>query len=589
LSEYLGKKIRKYNLFRPQGRELKKIQLNEWRCVRRNDLINYLYSLFPTNLIKVGHSFSKFIYENGKIVAALFSNGDVEYGDIFIAADGANSIAREEIFGKVNFTPVEVKEIVGTAYNEKIYNTHKDVFTKYQKEDKGIAFGLIPTNENEFVWFIQYDASLSEAANISSHELKIFCKELMYDFPLIVNEILDSTDFANSYIWNTRDFDLLPSFHFQNVVLIGDAAHVAVPFTSAGVTNAIIDAKTLADCIITSQDYVQAFCNYYEQRKEHVREHVEIGRKLKHLFLNPMETDEDDIPVPLIPEKKDYTDVNKNKPIQVKYFTDPICSTCWIIQPLLRKLKLEYDEFVNVEYRMGGLLKSWSDYRKKKDIIQTPIDAARHWEEVCVLHEMPLDGDVWIQDPPQSSYPPSIAFKAAQLQNNELAIHFLRRIKEMIFLEKKNIIRWYFLENAALEVGLDVARLKRDCEGKAKVKFKDDLLLAKELNVNYFPTLIFSDKNGNQITLQGCKEFSEVESIITKLLPEAQKALYDSSPEFLFNQFTTMTTKEYAFLTNTTIDQAEKSLNILHGNAEIEKFESKSGPIWLSNFGKRKR
>ncbi len=588
-SDYLGIKVSMYNLFRPSGREIKKIQLNEWRCVKRNDLINYLYSLFPNELIKVGRAFSHFIYENGKIVAAQFMNGDIEYGDLFIGADGANSIARKEIFGEVNFTPVEVKEIVGSAYSEKIYKTYHDVFTKFQKEDKGLAFGLIPTAENEFVWFIQYDAALSETANITADELKTFCKDLMHDFPKIVDDVLDATDFSQSYIWNTRDFDLLPSFHKDNVVLVGDAAHVAVPFTSAGVTNAIIDAKMLADCMIGTSDFSKAFSNYYEQRKNHVKEHVEIGRKLKHLFLNPLETDEDDIPVPLIPEKKDYTDLNKNKPIQVKYFTDPICSTCWIIQPSLRKLKLEYDKYVNVEYRMGGLLKSWDVYREKNDIIQSPSDAAKHWEEVCALHEMPIDGDVWIQDPPDSSYPPSIAFKAAQMQNTELAILFLRRIKEMIFLEKKNIIRWHFLESAALEVGLDVARLKRDCEGKAKDRFKEDLKLANDFQVNYFPTLIFSDKKGNQISLKGCDEFSEIENVILKLLPDAKKATVDLSPENLFKHFTTMTSKEFAFLSNMTISEAEEILTVLYNNQDIDKYQSKSGVIWIANFGKRKK
>jgi hypothetical protein len=28
-------------------------------------------------------------------------------------------------------------------------------------------------------------------------------------------------------------------------------------------------------------------------------------------------------------------------------------------------------------------------------------------------HKTPLDGDIWIEDPLHSSYPPSIAFKAA--------------------------------------------------------------------------------------------------------------------------------------------------------------------------------
>jgi len=311
--DYLGNKVNMFSLFRPSGREMMNIQLNEWRCVRRNDLINYLYTLFPNELIKVGRAFSHFIYDNEKVVAAQFSNGDIEYGDIFIGADGANSIVRNEIFGETSFTKVEVKEIVGSVYSEELYKTYNDVFTKFQKEDKGLAFGLIPSAENQFVWFIQYDTTLSDASNLSADALKTFCKDLMSEFPSLVKEVIEATNFSNSYIWNTRDFDLLPAFHKNNIVLVGDAAHVAVPFTSSGVTNAIIDAKTLAECMNDTSDFTVAFSNYYEKRKDYVKAHLEMGRKLKHLFLNPLDADENEILVPLIPEKKVYIPINKKK------------------------------------------------------------------------------------------------------------------------------------------------------------------------------------------------------------------------------------------------------------------------------------
>ncbi len=48
------------------------------------------------------------------------------------------------------------------------------------------------------------------------------------------------------------------------------------------------------------------------------------------------------------------------KPIQVIYFTDPICSSCWGIEPQLRRMKLEYGSSIQIEYCMGGLLPDWS-------------------------------------------------------------------------------------------------------------------------------------------------------------------------------------------------------------------------------------
>ena len=156
---------------------------------------------------------------------------------------------------------------------------------------------------------------------------------------------------------------------------------------------------------------------------------------------------------------------SEKRPIKIVYYTDPICSSCWGIEPQLRKLKLEYSSNIEVEYRMGGLLPDWS---YNSGGISKPSDVAHHWDEVSVYYDMPIDGDVWLEDPLQSSYPPSIAFKAAQMQDQDKAILFLREIREMVFLKKKNIAKWEHLESAAKSVGLDVGKFREDYNGKAK-------------------------------------------------------------------------------------------------------------------------
>lgn len=119
---------------------------------------------------------------------------------------------------------------------------------------------------------------------------------------------------------------------------------------------------------------------------------------------------------------------------------------------------------------MGGLLPSWDNFNRYG--ITKPSDVATHWEEVCSFYEMPINQNIWLEDPLPSSYPPSIAFKAAQIQDTGKAVLFLRRIREMVFLEKKNIIKKEFLYAAAYDVGLDAARLIRDLEGKAQGMFR---------------------------------------------------------------------------------------------------------------------
>lgn len=268
---------------------------------------------------------------------------------------------------------------------------------------------------------------------------------------------------------------------------------------------------------------------------------------------------------------------NIQKPIKVVYFTDPICSSCWGIEPQLRKLKLEYGGALEIEYRMGGLLPDWS---YNSGGISKPSDVAHHWDEVSVYYDMPIDGDVWLEDPLHSSFPPSIAFKAAQMQGEKKAILFLREIREMVFLHKLNITKWVHLEKAALNVGLDIVQFKQDYEGKANALFEEDLKLAREWRVRGFPTLIFMDSTGKKETVYGSKPYEAFENAVLKLAPSTLKLSYDHSFDAVFQLYSTLTAKEFSVLTGTARKSCEQILNEASTNGKLEQFNTKNGAIW---------
>lgn len=88
------------------------------------------------------------------------------------------------------------------------------------------------------------------------------------------------------------------------------------------------------------------------------------------------------------------------------------------------------------------------------------------------------------------SYPPSIAFKAAQLQDEHKALVFLRRIRKWFFW-KKNIAEWPHLLAAATEVGLDTAVFHQQFESEARENFQADLKMAKGPRGTWLPDLVF--------------------------------------------------------------------------------------------------
>ena len=270
---------------------------------------------------------------------------------------------------------------------------------------------------------------------------------------------------------------------------------------------------------------------------------------------------------------------SQKKPVKIVYFTDPICSSCWGIEPQLRKLKLEYGEYIEIDYHMGGLLPSWDIYRSGG--INKPSDVASHWEEAGDYYEMPIDGDVWFEDPFDSSYPPSIAVKAAELQGKEKGVAFMRRLREMLFLEKKNITKWEHLQQAAREIGLDTFEFKTDYEGKANQLFQEDLNLGKQLGVRGFPTLFFTDADNNQALVYGFKPYEDYEKTIKKFLPDARKNEYDRSPSGVFSNFNTLMTKEFAVLTENSLESAEKILQRLLDEGKVSQFKSKNGVLWI--------
>lgn len=269
-----------------------------------------------------------------------------------------------------------------------------------------------------------------------------------------------------------------------------------------------------------------------------------------------------------------------NKPVHILYFTDPICSSCWGIEPQLRKLKLEYGNFIEIEYRMGGLLPDWS---YNSGGISKPSDVAHHWDEVSLYYDMPIDGDVWLEDPLHSSYPPSIAFKAAQIQDNEKAILFLRELREMVFLQKKNITKWEHIANAAQKTGLNVEQLKTDFEGKAKEFFNEDLKLGRELGVRGFPTMFFLDSLGNSELVYGSKPYASYEAAILKLHSSSVKSVYDKSWEFLFSNCNSLTAREFSELSGTPRNESEKYLQQLAVKGILETMTTKNGAIWKLN------
>jgi len=266
------------------------------------------------------------------------------------------------------------------------------------------------------------------------------------------------------------------------------------------------------------------------------------------------------------------------KPVKAVYFTDPLCLACWGAEPLFGKLKLEYGHALEIEYRMGGLLPNWKSMGGIK-----PQRLAAHIEKIAQHFDMPMDGKVWGQDPPHSSFPPSIAFKAAEMQDAPLAITFLRRLREKFFVQGKNIAKWEYIVETASEIGLDTDRLSHDYAGKAGESLDADMALARQLGVKGFPTVIFISRAGEQETVQGAQPYHVFERAISDVFPPASKQPVSTDWHSLFDALRSLATKEYAILANRSMAEASAELRALAEEGKIRRHTARAGDLWHMN------
>ena len=198
------------------------------------------------------------------------------------------------------------------------------------------------------------------------------------------------------------------------------------------------------------------------------------------------------------------------KSIEVYYVTDPICSHCWAIEPVLRRFKEQYGHYFNFHPVMGGLLEKWHDGPiDPANGIYKPADVAPHWREVGEHSRMPIDGSLMIDNPVQSSFPPSRVYKVIQKNYNDaLAYEFLRRAREVLFPFNQNISDLSVLIEIVNRLGLDGEAIVIEAEQPAGQQLlNEDFALARSLGARGFPTIIMINEENKGVKIVGGRPF----------------------------------------------------------------------------------
>jgi putative protein-disulfide isomerase len=257
-------------------------------------------------------------------------------------------------------------------------------------------------------------------------------------------------------------------------------------------------------------------------------------KKLKNN--NPMICDlETGVCGPAEEEEMEMIDFNQpKKSINLYYVTDPICSHCWAIEPVLRRFVEQYGDHFNFHTVMGGLLEKWHDGPiDPANGIFKPADVAGHWREVGEYSRMPIDGSLMIDNPVQSSYPPSRVFKVIQKHHHDaLAYEYLRRAREALFAFNQNISDPSVMIEIVNHLGLDGEAIVNEAEQPSGQQLlNEDFSLARSLGARGFPTIIMINEENKGVKIVGGRPFESyvdgLKQVLNKeeLKPKSQPSL----------------------------------------------------------------
>jgi predicted DsbA family dithiol-disulfide isomerase len=266
------------------------------------------------------------------------------------------------------------------------------------------------------------------------------------------------------------------------------------------------------------------------------------------------------------------------KPIEIYMFIDPLCPECWALEPILKKLRIEYGRYFSIKHVLSGRLANLNLSKRKnyESIVEL-------WDKTASRSGMSCDASLWLEDPVDAPYNASIALKAAELQGRRAGIRFLRRMQEVLFLEKRNISDFEVLKDCAVRAGLDVEEFANDMHSDSAAKaFQCDLKITSEMDVHEIPTLVFFNENVEDegIKITGTYPYEVYEQILEEMLSEKPVKSPPPPLENFLKIFKFVASKEIAVVYDMPISQIERQMKKLLLKQVVEQIPAKYGTFW---------
>lgn len=225
-------------------------------AVHRADLHKLLLSKIHPEKIETKKKLVDLRILNEKVEIE-FKDGKVGEFDFVIGSDGVNSRIRQL------FHPKSKPRYAGYwCWRGVVENPNENLNKSIETWGENGRFGITPLTENRIYWYACIGSNLKDGVpEFGLKELKGQFKNYHQRIPEILNLTSKKDLISNPIV----DIKPISRYHFDRVLLLGDAAHATTPNMGQGACMAIEDVAVLQD-ELRKNDWQTACANFEKRR-----------------------------------------------------------------------------------------------------------------------------------------------------------------------------------------------------------------------------------------------------------------------------------------------------------------------------------
>lgn len=241
-------------------------------AIHRYELHAQLLKLVGSENIECNKRVFDIQIKNNKAIIS-FIDGSKTEADFVIASDGIHSPVRKQLL------PESEPVFAGyTCWRGTVNGGVENLDAAFEIWGPEGRIGIVPLANNQIYWFACVNTTPNHPEIIgykSKHIVNHF-----KTYPTFAKRIIEKTK-DHEIIWgDIYDLNPLPRFAFNNILLIGDAAHATTPNMGQGACQAIEDAAVLYNILKKEYDLHAAFALFEEKRLKRTKFIIERSRQI---------------------------------------------------------------------------------------------------------------------------------------------------------------------------------------------------------------------------------------------------------------------------------------------------------------------